>query len=132
MAKNRRDRNNKIQQKRGFNITTNQRLLPRLKFPARLTPLSALEDNRRSSFHDRRIRSPFITLSGHAVKTVNKYALPSQLSVPTFKQQLPRDAVVCFRRQTRREVIFASGKGGGSHRRKYKRNDTSKIICKRR
>lgn len=36
---------------------------------------------------------------------------------------------VCVRRETRREVLFARGKGGSRHRRKVRRNPTSKIGC---
>lgn len=38
-------------------------------------------------------------------------------------------AVVCARRQERREVLFAAGKGGRKNRRQVRRNALSKIGC---
>lgn len=36
---------------------------------------------------------------------------------------------VCVRREQRREVLFAKGKGGSRHKRKVRRNPNSKIGC---
>lgn len=36
---------------------------------------------------------------------------------------------VCLKRKIRREVIHAKGKGGGNHRRRYKRTDSSLVRC---
>lgn len=36
---------------------------------------------------------------------------------------------LCVRRETRREVLFAKGKGGSRHKRKVRRNANSKIGC---
>lgn len=36
---------------------------------------------------------------------------------------------LCVRRETRREVLFAKGKGGSPHKRKVRRTLTSKIGC---
>lgn len=61
----------------------------------------------------------------------------SPASLPEVARAVPRRVVVrepnvaalCVRRERRREVLFAKGKGGGRHR-KPRRNENSDIQCK--
>lgn len=43
--------------------------------------------------------------------------------------QMPRRTLVCVRRKQRREVIFATGRGGRNRARRYNRSVTSNISC---
>jgi len=91
-------------------------------------------DRRVRPFTDPRIRSPQIAVSARAIKTTQKYINPTHVgNVPNIYKTLPREAVVCVRRQQRKEVIFAIGKGGSRRNpKKYRTNADTKIQCRRK
>lgn len=91
--------------------------------------LRQIEDRRRFSF-DR--FKPAKTFGGTLAKTAMRSA-PTKRKMPVgLSFADPKKVVICHRRQTRKEVIFARGSGGGSGKRKrnVKRNNYSNISCK--
>ena len=130
MAK-KRSRTRIDSRKRGYSIpTANPRLFSiRHVVPVRTLPLSSLQDNRLRSWSNYQIPPTHVSVrSARPLK-------PRRIISPTHNlfsfERLPKHAVVCVRRKIRREVLFASGHGGGRHKRKYNRSQNSKIRCKK-
>jgi hypothetical protein len=99
------------------------------------------EDLRR--YHPMGRRRPLTTFSGrrflfrHVIgnlrrslksRSRSKHSIYSPFHVRIFA---PPDAVICAKRNVRREVIFARGKGGGGHKRKPRYTEYSNISCRR-
>lgn len=127
-------RSKRHNKKRGSHITANRppnRLLPRLRFPV---PLNIIEDNRTPRFPLTRLRAhkliTSLSITPRRVSRPTHQSWTSPLKTPSLK--LPREAVICLRRSIRKEVLFATGKGGSKHKRKYRRTEHSKIICRRK
>lgn len=59
------------------------------------------------------------------------FQAPQTVMEPVLRGRGPVDAdtAVCVRRKSRREVLFAKGKGGSRHRRRVRRNRNSDIGC---
>lgn len=105
-----------------------------LKVP-RLSVLTPIEDFRVNSFPLTRARA-YRIITTHAVTPRSvpyKNLYPRVRPLHRVARVLPREAVVCVRRSVRREVMFATGRGGrrGSQR-PHRRNETSAIHCRRR
>lgn len=96
--------------------------------PAPPAPLRLIEDRR--TYHPLGPDRPARQVSGHPskplqVKPSKKFRLPPQLGFSD-----PTRVVVCVRRKTRKEVLFALKKmGAGKRRRRPRRNWLSNIEC---
>lgn len=94
------------------------------------SPPELVEDRR--SYHPLGMFRPARSFGGLPSPVVIKKApkarpgrfLPFGLS---FAQ--PDKVALCVRRKTRREVLFAKGKGGGGRRRRPRKNWFSKVSC---
>lgn len=74
-----------------------------------------------------RLYRPHFSFHGESVSVARGLVGRQMLDTST----LPRTAAVCVRRQTRREVLFASGRGGKKHHnRTARRNSDSAISCR--
>jgi len=113
------------------------------------SPLTLIDDRR--TWHPQGELRPFKTVQGavtHVISEVNRNVVRKQrgrtrlLQPKAFSQaklvfgdrstqRAAPGVLVCVRRQTRKEVIHALGKGGSRHKRKVRRNTTSNIGCKK-
>lgn len=116
--------------KRDFQPIANRRLL---KVP-RLPVLRQVEDFRRNSFPLTRARA-YSLVTFHPTKPQSvpfKNLYPRVAPLNRMAHVLPKQAIVCVRRATRREVLFATGRGGSrSPQRRHRRSETSKIHCRK-
>jgi len=116
--------------KRGLATTTNRRLL---KAP-RLPVLTTISDFRQTSFPLTRARA-YVLLNSLPVKPLStpyKNLYPRVEPLHRIAPNLPKNAVVCVRRAVRREVLFATGRGGSRKKqRPHRRNETSNIHCRK-
>lgn len=119
-------------------------VIARPSLPRRyLSPLSVIEDFR--AYHPRpRLRTYRSVFAGsifsrsvvgmfsrdRAIRRnrINRRRL-AHLSMDVHRV-LPRSAVICAKRRSRREVIFAMNKAGRGGQRRPRRNETSEIICR--
>lgn len=80
---------------------------------------------RRAHVHLPKVKKP-------ATRSVGRLHRLARLSIATVNQQLkfrsPKHVQLCVRREQRREVLLAKGRGGGRHRRP-KRNRFSNVRC---
>lgn len=119
--------------------------IARTPLPRRyLTPLSVVEDFRRYHPHANRRHYRRVDASLVLSRSRVGYFLRStlrrrpfidrrrlrQLSMAVVRT-LPRDAVVCAKRNVRKEVIFAMNKAGRGGQRRPRRNENSNVVCKR-
>lgn len=114
----------------------------------RLTPrivLQPIEDRRRH--HPLGYVRPARQISGHPVRPLVIGGVPARRPAPgarrseaakvarapslspTLRFDVPKRTIICVRRKRRREVIMATGKGGGRHRRP-KRNYFTEVKCR--
>lgn len=91
--------------------------------------LSDLEDRRR---HRRGLRfRTYRTFRGAPARRTERLRI-RRLS-PALITTLEKDAIVCVRRARRREIMFAKKYAGrGGRQRKHRRNETSRLVCRRR
>lgn len=124
-------RSRKPTPKRPRVLTTNA--IPRMRSLPRplVAPLTTYEDRRAYHPTSRAMRPAFsIPRSARIIRAVEpkKPRLWSAQTKATLAFAEPRRVLVCIRRQSRREVILALGKGGGG-KRKPRRNNLSEITC---
>lgn len=126
---------NSARRKRDFGIITNRPNPPsrRLLSRPRLSVLTPIEDFRVNSFPLTRARA--YKLLDATPATPGRVASLPKLSwhMPRVVDRLTPQAIVCLRRQVRKEVVFASGSAGRRGRKNsYRRNETSNIHCRRK
>lgn len=145
----RKNRPGYLPEVRDFNFIANRRLDfgPRARIALaqlealRREALSEIEDRRR--FHPdrqfapardrntRRARIVAASLLGSALSfqdpTIRSGSIPGTRSAPAAGYS--GKVAICVRRKTRREVLFARGKGGGGAKRSRRRNYYSEVKC---
>lgn len=121
--------------KRGLHTTANRSTPPRLLKAPRIPVLRKIEDFRIKSF-------PLASARGYRLMDLNpvkpistpfKTLYPKIVPLNRIADALPRDAIVCLKRSIRREIMFATGRGGSRKKQKpHRRNETSKIHCRKK
>lgn len=111
---------------RGYTTASRRhRLTYRYVYP---TSLLDYEDNRRyNPERNRRLRR-FALLNARRISPAVTYSSWASM-VPRF--ELPKQVVVCVRRKTRREVLFARGGAGRRKMRKPHLSPDSNVQCRR-
>lgn len=121
--------------RRVFSHNTNLPL-PRRLFALSFTPIT---DYRR--FHPHGINRSYRSVDGRRVTP--RYSVQrTRYRAPTVRRPfplfadirdvpvLPRSAVICARRRSRKEVMFATGNAGRRGQRKPHRNENSNLRCR--
>lgn len=121
--------------KRDFPIIPNRpprytRLLPRPRLSVRPGTLLQVEDFRRDYFPIPSAQE-YHLVTAEPVRPVRRPSLPGiAWHMPRVLDTLPERAIVCVRRQQRKEVLHALRQTGRSRSYRPKRNRTSNIHCK--
>lgn len=125
-------KNKTLPPKRASQMSTNRSRL--LKAPRIPVQLRNVEDFRTPSFPLTRARAYRLMTSQpiRPISTPYKNLYPRVSAFSRMADVLPKQAVVCVKRSIRKEVIFASGHGGSRKKqRPHRRNETSKIHCRK-
>lgn len=121
MAK-RRGRNG--YQNENISNISNRRLFDVLSLIRPLRDLQLIEDRRQ--FHPEGVLRPARTLYERSAS--RNVVAPAKKFSPAISFAVPAKVALCVRRKQRREVLFATGKGGGRHKRPRK-NLFSNVRC---
>lgn len=104
----------------------------KIQIPDLLGPLKQIEDRR--TYYPGKFRPAGLISVGKRPRLIAKqnpaYKAPSQTkAIVAFAE--PKKVAVCIRRKTRKEVLFATGKGGSRKKQKPPRkSEFSDISCK--
>lgn len=125
MAKKRKSNSSKLNQRKSMAVRDNYSYITKLRLhrlPLLSTRLRVIQDLRTS--HPLSVSRPLLSTRGDIVRP-----RPRVLKNFNVINNLPKEALVCARRKIRKEVIFASGRGG-SKVRPPRHNFNSKLWCK--
>lgn len=108
---------------------------PRVLHPARLKPLSlAIDVEDRRTFHPARASRPALSFSGVQHRLVAPVGVTRREAARVPRRVVfyqPDRVIVCARRRSRREVLFALGRTGKGAKSRRSRNMFSDVSCRR-
>lgn len=134
MAKRRKNKNmGRARKSKSFAKTLPRtRITPITSNYSKITLATIIDDRRRWNPQKKHVR-PRLLYSGQLAPTQTKVLdKPHRRLYEKTTYIVPKQTAVCVRRQTRKEVLFATGKAGKRlGTRKSRRNPQSYISCKR-